>query len=153
MYNHAPESYKCPLCLAVQGIECEDTLVKNTDIVFRDDLATVLINSFFIKNNPGHVIVIPNKHFENLYYIPVKTLQHIVDVAQKIALVMKKSYNCEGITLLQNNEPIGDQHAFHFHLHIFPRYENDELHKNMADKKLANPKIRAEFANKIRKYL
>lgn len=150
MYNHAPENYKCPLCVAVSGVENEDTLVKHTDIVFKDDLATVLINSFFIKNNTGHVIVIPNKHFENLYEIPTEYLNHIIDLAQKAAIALKKAYACEGITLLQNNEPVGGQHAFHFHLHVFPRYENDDLHLNMGNKQLADPKVRAEYADRVK---
>lgn len=153
MYNHAPKDYKCPLCLAVSGVESEDTLVKQTDIIYKDKFITALINSFFIKNNPGHVIVIPNEHFENLYEIESETLYKIMNVVQKIATAMKKSYSCEGITLLQNNEPVGGQHAFHFHLHIFPRYENDELHANMGNKQLAEPSSRAKFANKLKPFL
>ncbi len=151
MYNHAPENYVCPLCIAVSGVENADTLVKQSDIVYQDDNVTVLVNSFFIKNNPGHVIVIPNKHFENLYEIPTEYLHQIIDVAQKSALALKQAYQCEGVALLQNNEPAGGQHAFHFHLHVFPRYENDELHLNMGNKQLADPTVRAEYAEKLKK--
>jgi histidine triad (HIT) family protein len=64
---------------------------------------------------------------------------------------MKQEYTCDGITTRQNNEPAGDQHAFHFHFHVFPRYENDGF--NMAEpfeKRLADPKEREAYAQRIK---
>jgi histidine triad (HIT) family protein len=70
-----------------------------------------------------------------------------------MALVMKKAYACEGVTILQNNEPAGDQHAFHFHLHVFPRYKDDHLHMHIENKRLALPEERKLYAEKLRKFL
>lgn len=41
---------------------------------------------------------------------------------------------CDGVTFLQNNEPASNQHAFHYHLHVLPRYTNDNLHAHMLEK-------------------
>ncbi len=153
MDNHAPSDYICPICLGVAGVESEDTLLRLTDIVYKGEFVTAFINSFWIKNNPGHVIVVPNDHYENLYDLPSDLGAHIFAVAKKIAIAMKESYKCDGITTLQNNEPAGGQHAFHYHFHIFPRYDNDDLHANMMDKQLADPTKRKEYANKLRKLL
>lgn len=150
MHNHAPTDYICPICLGVGGVESEDTLLRLTDIVYIDEFVTAFINSFWIKNNPGHVIVVPNDHYENLYDLPSNLALHIFNISKKVAIAMKKAYKCDGITTLQNNEPAGGQHAFHYHLHIFPRYEGDELHKYMGDKQLADPAKRKEYADKIR---
>ena len=38
MYNHGPENYTCPICPAVNGIENQDTLIKQSDIVYKDEL-------------------------------------------------------------------------------------------------------------------
>jgi len=149
VYNHAPEDYHCPICLGVQGIENEHTLLKQQDLVYKDDVVSAFINSFFIGNNPGHVIVVPNTHIENLYDLSPDVAEHIMVIAKKIALVMKQVYACQGITTLQNNEPAGNQHAFHFHLHIFPRYENDDLHMHMNNKRLAEPSERLSYAKKL----
>lgn len=153
MYTHAPRDYVCPICLGVQGIENESTLLKLQDIVYVDELVTAFINSFWIKNNPGHVIVVPNTHYENIYDLPDNIGGHIHNISKKVALAMKEIYKCDGITTLQNNEPAGDQHAFHYHFHIFPRYTNDELHKNMTDKQLVDPSKRIIFADKLRSKL
>lgn len=153
MFNHAPEGYKCPICLGIQGIENEDTLIRKSDIVYKDDKITAFISSYFIGNNPGHIIISPNDHFENIYDLPESYNSKILRVAKKVALALKDAYKCDGITLLQNNEPEGGQHAFHYHLHIFPRYKNENLHKNMMAKKETTPEERLSYANKVKNRL
>lgn len=151
MYTHAPPDYKCPICLGVRGIENEDTLLKRADLIYKDELASAFINSFWIEGNEGHVIVVPNTHFENLYELPDDVGARIFQVSKKIAITMKKTYHCEGITIRQNNEPSSDQHAFHYHLHIFPRYTNDNFNLNLTKKsRLSDPKERIEYAKKMK---
>lgn len=154
MKSNAPKDYICPICLGIQGIESDKTLLKQGDIVLKDELVTVFINSFFMGKNAGHVIIVPNKHFENVYDIPNEYGHRVFDISQKVAIAMKTAYECDGITIRQNNEPAGDQHAFHFHLHVFPRYENDGFNKvQPKDKRLADPKEREDYAKKIKAVL
>lgn len=153
MYNHAPNDYKCPICIAINGQENDDTLIRQSDIVYKDDLVTAFISSFFIGKNIGHVIIVPNEHFENIYDLPHNYSSQIAEIAQKIAIGLKKVYRTDGITTLQNNEPAGNQHAFHYHFHVFPRYENDDLHNNMLDKKSTSPEERLPYAEKLREEL
>ena len=153
--SRAPKDYICPICLGVQGIENDHTLMKQSDVVYKDDLVTGFVNSFFSgKKNNGFVIVVPNEHFENLYVLPAKYGHRIFEVAQKIAIAMKQTYGCDGITTRQNNEPEGDQHAFHFHFHVWPRYKDDDFNKQIPEEKwLAEPTLRATYAQKIRTVL
>ncbi len=153
MHNHAPTDYICPICLGVQGIVSDKTLLLPQDLIYQDDQAMAFINSFWIKNNPGHVIVVTREHVENIYNLKDDLGVYIFSVARRIAVAMKAEYGCDGITLLQNNEPAGGQHAFHYHLHIFPRYDHDGLHENMSNKQLADPAIRKGYAEKIRSSL
>ena len=153
MYNHALTHYKCPICLGVAGIESEDTLLKQSDLVYKDETTSVFINSFFIGKNGGHLIVVPNSHYEHIYDVPLTILHNIMDTAKKMMGIMKRAYKCEGITLLQNNEPAGGQHAFHFHLHIFPRYTDDKIYDHMMNKRLATPEERKKYAYKIKEFL
>jgi len=153
MHNHAPKDYICPVCLGVRGVMSDKTLLLPQDVVYKDDLVTAFINSFWMKKNPGHVIVVPNEHFENIYDLPDELGIHIHKIARKIAIAMKQSYGCDGITTVQNNEPAGGQHAFHYHFRIFPRYDGDALHANMEDKQFADPAARKSFADKLSKLL
>lgn len=154
MYNHAPENYTCPICLTVQGVENEKTMAKQADIIYRDDRVLALINSKFIKNNPGHVIVVPVKHFENLYELPLEYAHHVIEISQKIALALKKVRQCDGVWIEQNNEPASGQHAFHYHMHIVPRFEGDDLKKQLAEvgTYVAEPADRLKYADELRKY-
>ena len=154
MTKHAPQNYSCPICLGVQGVESDQTHLKQADLVFRDELVSAWINSFWIGENKGHVIIVPNEHFESLYDLPVIVGHRIFEVSKKISVALKDAYHCDGITLRQNNEPAGDQHAFHYHLHVFPRYNNDNFNKNCSEKsRLSEPSERIKFAEKLKKSL
>jgi histidine triad (HIT) family protein len=152
--SNAPENYICPICLGVQGVVSDDILTRPTDIIYKDKLVTAFINSFFVGKNAGHAIVVPSSHYENVYDLPVEHGHRVFDVAQRIALAMKEAYDCDGITVRQNNEPAGDQHAFHYHFHVFPRYADDGYNTTQpSEKRLADPEERAEYAAKLRKQL
>ena len=154
MKTNAPKEYTCPICLGNTNIENQDTLLKQTDLVYKDDSVSVWINSFWIQGNEGHVIVVPNDHYENLYDLPEEVGRQIFTVSKKMSKAIKKVYDCDGITLRQNNEPAGDQHAFHYHLHIFPRYTNDNFNQELTKKGyLSDPEKRLEYTNKLQDYL
>ncbi len=151
MYNHTTADYKCPICLGNAGIENEDTLLKQDDLIYKDDLVSVYINSFWIDTAKGHIIVVPNEHYENLYDLPINVGYRIFEVSQRMAKTMKLAYKCDGITTRQNNEPAGNQHALHFHLHIFPRYVGDSFNINLTKKSiLSEPKERSEYSTKLK---
>lgn len=155
MYNHAPKDYKCPICLTIQGVENESTMAKQNDIVYRDDLVLVYVNSKFIEGNPGHVIVVPIKHFENIYELPVEYSHRVAEISQKMALALKVIRKCDGIWVEQNNEPASGQHAFHYHMHVVPRFDGDDLKNKLAAGKtyVADPEERKPYAEALRKYL
>lgn len=152
--SNAPEGYDCPICYGLKDPGGSKTLVKPEDFVYRDELVSVFINTFFLGKNAGHVVVVPNDHYENIYTVPLDVGQRVFEIAQKVAIAMKEAYDCDGITTRNNNEPAGDQHAFHYHFHVFPRYIDDGFN-NFApsDKRLAETSERAEYAEKLKPLL
>lgn len=151
--NKAPD-YICPICLGNNGVESDDTLLKQNDLVFRDDLVSVWINSFWIGKNKGHLIVVPNQHFVTLWDLPTEVGHRIFEVSKLMAVALKEVYKCDGVTLRQNNESAGDQHAFHYHQHIFPRYINDDFNQKLVEKStLSDPQERIVYVKKLRRYL
>lgn len=155
MHTHAPEGYICPICLAIEGTENEHTMAKQEDIVYRDEKTLVYVNSKFIGNNPGHVIVVPTTHFENLYELPVEYADAVMQTAQKMALALKEVRKCDGIWIEQNNEPASGQHAFHYHMHVVPRFEGDDLKKLLGegDTRISDPEERKPYAEALRAHL
>jgi histidine triad (HIT) family protein len=152
--SNAPPTYECPICLGLQGSDSDKTLIVESDFVYRDEHVSALINTFFWGNNPGHVIIVPNVHYESIYDLPQELGHRTFDVAQKIAIAMRAAYACNGITTRQNNEPAGDQHAFHFHFHVVPRYLDDRYNRlKPKNIRLSEPEERAGYAEKIKAVL
>jgi histidine triad (HIT) family protein len=151
MYNHAPPEYVCPFCLLVQGKENSNSRLRQTDIVFQTLEATAVMATRKWPDNPGHVLVIPNRHFENIYDLPAEIANEIHLLSREIALAIKASYGCDGITLQQSNEPAGDQKIWHYHLHVIARYSNDDFHN--SHKESFPPALRAEYARNLRRWI
>lgn len=143
--NYANEDYTCPICLGVQGTENKGTLIKQSDILYKDDVVMVFIASYFIEGSEGHIIIVPTDHYENLYELPDEVGAQILSKAKEYAVKMKSAYGCDGVNVLQNNEPAAGQHAFHYHMHLFPRYNGDDLWSHMSEKRETTPKERLKF--------
>lgn len=152
MYNNAPNNYKCPICVAIEGIENEETWIVQDDIFYRDDLVTGFISSKAIKGNEGHPLVIPNEHYENVYDLPQEVGHRVFDVGKKTAIALKEVRGCDGVNLVQNNEPAAGQHAFHYHLHIIPRFEGDNYNEEFWKSERSDPKDRVQHARDLREY-
>lgn len=152
MYNHEPNNYICPFCLIVSGEENEHVYTKQEDIFYRDDNLTALISSHWWPNNSGSVIILCNKHYENIYDIPDQILEKMFVFAKKVSLAFKKVYKCNGTSIRQHNEPDGNQYVWHMHIAVFPRYKNDNLYPLHKYKKLSNPEERLRFSNLLKKY-
>ena len=120
MYSHEPENYICPLCQIAKG-ELTNKGNQEESVVYRYEYLTVFIAGKWWRTNPGHVIIIPNQHFENIYDIPEEIGHKIFDMSKKVAIALKESYKCEGTSTRQHNEPAGNQDVWHFHQHVFPK--------------------------------
>ncbi len=151
MYNHAPPGYTCPFCLLLQGIENGDTQLRQSDIIHQTANATAVMALKKWPNNAGHVLVISNEHFENIYDLPLFVISEIHWLGRRIALAMKEVYKCDGILFKQSNEPAGDQQIWHYHLHVIPRYQNDDFHRAQKEPFPAN--LRAAYASKLTNFI
>ncbi len=150
MHNHAPSDYVCPFCLLVQSKESAENQLAQTDIVFQSADVTAFMATRKYPSNQGHVLVVPNEHFENIYDLPLALSSKIHTLSRDIAMAMKAEYCCDGIMLRQHNEPAGDQNIWHYHLHVIPRYQNDDFHN--AQKSPFEIDERAPYAQKLRNW-
>jgi len=148
MYNHEPKDYICPFCLLVHGVENENVISNQEDIIYRDEYVTAFIGAEWWRNNKGHVMIIPNKHFENIYELPNEFSSKIHELERAVAIALKEVYKCEGVSSRQHNEPSGNQVVWHYHLHVFPRYKDDNLYFMKGER--TDPKERAEYAKRLR---
>ena len=90
---------------------------------YEDDIVKVFLDVNPVSN--GHTLIVPKKHFTDIKDMDLETLTHIQKTVKELFPQYKEKLSCDGITLCQNNEY--GQEVKHYHLHIIPRYENDNL--------------------------
>ncbi len=151
MYSHEPSNYICPLCQIAKG-ETTEKGNQEESVFFRDSTITAFIAGKWWKTNPGHAVIIPNKHIENIYAMPEEVGHAIFDFSKKVAIAFKKTYGCQGVSTRQHNEPAGNQDVWHFHLHVFPRYEGDNLYANHKDTYWPTTGEKKPYSDKLKKY-
>jgi histidine triad (HIT) family protein len=151
MHNHAPPGYVCPLCLIAKGLPTNRG-DQEGDVVWRSNRTTALIAGKWWRANPGHVIIMPNEHIENLYDMPARIGHAMFDLMQLIAVALKETYRCDGTSIRQHNEPAGNQDVWHFHLHVFPRYTGDNLYLHHADTFWPSAEQKRPYAETLRQY-
>lgn len=152
MFNHEPEGYSCPFCVLLDGGDTE--FDDQRDIVLRTELATALIASNWYTGNEGHVLVIPNAHHEHLYDLPAAHGHAVHDAVRRAAIALRTAYEgCAGVSVRQHNEPAGSQHVWHFHVHVFPRYEDDDFYGATPEYRFAPLEERAPRAELLRRQL
>ena len=111
----------CLFCKIIAGEIPGFKLLENDDT-----LAFMDINPA----NEGHALVIPKEHTRDVYAVSEAAITATVKTAKKIAAAIDKTLNPDGLNLLQCNGPAAAQSVFHFHMHVLPRQEGDELKLN-----------------------
>ena len=118
--------------------------------VYEDDqiLAFMDINPA----NPGHLLVIPKRHYRNIFDINAEMAGKIMQVGTQLASAIKTALSPDGLNLLQSSESAAFQTVFHFHLHLIPRWEDDSLALPWQPQQGDLNQI-AEVADKIRQHI
>ncbi len=132
----------CVFCQIVRG-------EKPASVVYEDEetLAFMDIN----QGVKGHLLVIPKEHYVDITDIPPEVAAAVTKTTVKIAPALKQAMGADGISVWQANGWAAGQRVFHYHVHLFPRYEGDglPLHKS----KIASREELDRIAAQIRKYL
>lgn len=75
----------------------------------------------------GHSLILPKQHSDNLWELGEEERKKVLDIAAKVSKAQKKALSCDGVNLLQNNGLAAGQSVFHFHMHLIPRYTDDNM--------------------------
>ena len=147
--SHAPAGYACPFCELVSGeLPFSPTnLCVPTDLVYRDEKVSVLIACDGFGEHEGHAMVVPSAHHEALYDLPDAVNAAIAVMSRLVATAMKVAWAPQGTSVRQHNEPAGNQHVWHYHLHVFPRWEDDALYGQRRHR--VDEQVRARKAREL----
>lgn len=91
--------------------------------IYEDEIVKVILDINPVSN--GHMLIIPKTHYVNLMDIDDSVLSHIMNISKELYKKYKDKLNMDGLTITQNNDY--GQEVKHYHLHLIPRYENDNI--------------------------
>ncbi|OON96439.1 MAG: histidine triad (HIT) protein [Epulopiscium sp. Nele67-Bin005] len=116
--------------------------------VYEDDLFVVIMDIFPISR--GHMLIVPKEHCENIFDLPEHIAKNIYPLAKKLSICVSKALGTDGINILQNNGEIAGQEVFHFHLHIIPRYKDEDIQISKPTRLKLEASEIEEIAQKIK---
>lgn len=94
--------------------------------VYEDDVCIAILD--LSQATVGHTLVIPKEHKENIFEVSDDVMKHLYSVARKLAIHYKEILpDMVGVNLLNNNGEKAGQTVNHYHVHIIPRYNEDDL--------------------------
>ena len=109
---------KCIFCKIAAGDIPAATLFEDEDFRVILDLGPA---------SKGHALILPKAHYANLYEMPDELAGKAMILAKKMVTVLTKALDCDGFNVVQNNGESAGQTVFHFHMHLIPRYEGDQV--------------------------
>ena len=81
----------------------------------------------------GHTLVLPKKHFANLLEIEDYEYLKVMNKVKDLAKAITKAFNAKGCNILNNCGESAGQTVMHFHVHIIPRYDNNDIKIEFTD--------------------
>lgn len=147
--SHAPPGYSCPFCGLARGdVQDPANRCELSDLVYQDADLLVFMACDGFGPHEGHAMITPVQHREALYDLDDALLAKIAIMSREVSKAMKLAWEPEGTSVRQHNEPAGNQHVWHYHLHVFPRYADDKLYRQVRHP--VDVAVRAEKALQLR---
>ena len=75
---------------------------------------------------PGHTLVIPKKHARNLLEMTPDETAALFNIVSRVTTKVESATQPQGMNIISNMEEIAGQSVFHTHVHILPRYSQED---------------------------
>lgn len=92
--------------------------------VFEDENCVAMLD--INPANPGHTLILPKEHHKDLTEMDEALAGKLLMTAKRVGLRQMERLGAAGFNVVQNNGPAAGQTVMHFHIHVIPRYENDD---------------------------
>jgi len=131
----------CIFCLRKKSSQDKQSL-----IVFRGKTAFVILNLY--PYNPGHVMVVPNRHIGRLDRLSGPEQKELLGLAGKSVNALKRAFRPQGFNLGMNLERVAGAGVLgHIHIHVVPRWNGDtNFMPLVADTKVLSSSLSRTFS-------
>ncbi|MDD3261189.1 MAG: HIT domain-containing protein [Oscillospiraceae bacterium] len=110
-------------------MDCIFCKIVNGDIpslkVYEDEHILVFMD--IAKDVDGHMIAIPKKHIKCILDCDVETLNYLMRAVKIVSNHCVDNCGYDGVNLLNASGKSAGQSVPHFHIHIIPRKNNDNI--------------------------
>jgi len=136
-------SENCIFCKIARKEAPASIAYEDTDVMAFVDIRPV---------SEGHTLIIPKKHYVDIYDTPDQLLAALHVIVKKIAVAIKKVTNADGISIVQQNGKAAGQDIFHIHVHVIPRFEGKKI-PHFGELTVVSRETLEKVAQKIRQQL
>lgn len=130
----------CIFCKIINGEIPSKKIYEDEDVLAILDISQA---------TKGHTLVMPKKHFKNILEIEDYEYLKVMDKVKDLAQVIVKTFNANGCNILNNCNEVAGQTVDHFHVHILPRYNKEELTVKFNENKLDLDQIQKDILNNM----
>ena len=131
---------QCKFCKIINGGAPAEIVYENEQCIAILDINPI---------HYGHTLVIPRNHYTTFLDVPDEVLLDIIKATNVVARAVVESSNAPGFNIFSNNGKVAGQSVFHFHFHVTPRFEDDNIKFVLTLKKYSNNEM-AEYARRLR---
>ncbi len=111
---------ECIFCKIIKGEAKSWKVFENESVYAFFDINPV---------NEYHTLVIPKKHYENIFDVPEMELVEVIKVVKQLATLYNDKLGIKNVQIINCSGWEAQQDVFHLHFHIVPRYKDD--HQNI----------------------
>ncbi len=148
--GNARPDVKCILCSVRDNDKRVDSLK-----IYHDNTLFISLNLY--PYNPGHLMIVPNKHLTKFTDLTREELIHITRTIQGVQMLLDDLYNPKGYNIGINQGKIAGGSIEHIHIHIVPRYSSELGYIDIVGKTRVVPEglnsVKKKLEERIDKYL
>ncbi len=111
--------------------------------IYEDDYTYACLD--ISNDGNGHILVLPKKHYANIFDCEKESLNEVMAAVQKICKHCKE-LGFQGVNVINNSGEEAGQTIHHLHFHILPRTDKDDF--TVFDK-LSSNKLSLEETQKL----
>lgn len=92
--------------------------------IYEDDTVIAILDISQVTK--GHTLVIPKQHTESFMSCDAELMKHVMEIAQMLSVRIMERTHAAGMNILSNINEAAGQSVMHFHVHLIPRYSEQD---------------------------
>jgi ATP adenylyltransferase len=146
-YAYVTNSAKTSDCIFCDLLNLGDDA--KARIVYRGQFCFIILNTF--PYTPGHVMIVPYAHLDELRKLPLDAAHEMIDLSQRMETILRQLYRPDGVNLGMNiGKAAGAGVAGHIHMHALPRWVADSNFLSVVGETRILPETLEDTYEKIR---